>query len=1111
MVTMVFVAALESSVLAGEILAPANGFATNHVASGASVTQDARVLIDSASCAYKLGTGTWTIPLSFLQPWVLNFGVLEGTFAFGMGASAGSYTAPTTLPASIADKALIWVDAADPVVSHIAAAGNAVSCWYDRREGADVSSPTYCRARSYTSYTSDLPTFVQLGGTTNAIYFGGLGSGQTMEFILPNGTRFNQYGHLTGVRHVFAVHMPSSTYGTLFGTFTSNPTPFRRGGSKPNTVNHFYWESDSTWAELVNGRTYLNGERIDGTLATVKSSLQLLEAERFHTVANVVGGLFAATSTAGCGGDYICEAIAFTNRLSDAERLVVTEYLMAKWLPDVSGRKISVSVADGASFAVDATAGSVDLRNTVFSGNGEISVTGTGAITFGNTSSVAFDGTLTLDGGKATLLSPAALAISGGGTLSVENTATGPEMSFSADASSKLVKTGKDLATIPSVPAGVTRVAVQGGTLAVREASQNQAEDIYAEVPIRNGGFEEYASKIDELAAGKGVLTYSAVTIADGGWQYAWNGSAYVVVMDWERWTGNDLDNTTKSAWNFNTHPPEGKCALVMRAVNADDAIARSQAFTLTAGTYELRVSLCGRQSTAYNGQIFRAKLIDGTANTEKARFGDVMFTDITGYTEFKLRTTVAVDGSYRFEFRSLGGRNGIIIADDVRLYKVTPTRANASTWRIPGGDFETDTFGMKTENLARFSVDHTHTNWTFTQSSTWTEGKRADIGITTICATNITAGHGTGVFFNNSRHPATGSMELCLAKSGCSATTTFTPPAGVWNLQGDIAQFGSYGVNPTVTATVTIGGETIDLGTIPAKTRLMKTFAWPASFAVDGTQEVTLTLTPADIGTATGSSSHGLLVDDLVLRSATGLNLFKDGSCEGYNGSWVLKAAVASEFGGNAGVCRVRPPSEAPAAFGTTVIDGKYMITIENLTAIYEDVYFPAAGRYRLSFYAHSRLNDKTGGYGPNPLRAWVAENGVTNVIGYADTYNSDWVQRVFDFNVSSPGTKRVAIQGCDNPENVKHIHEAHVDAISLRQIAPIANSTSLFPEKCRIAVAEGARLCVDFEGTNVIRSLRLGGVAQGGIVEVADHPDYLVGRGAFLVKPAGAVLSFK
>lgn len=253
-------------------------------------------------------------------------------------------------------------------------------------------------------------------------------------------------------------------------------------------------------------------------------------------------------------------------------------------------------------------------------------------------------------------------------------------------------------------------------------------------------------------------------------------------------------------------------------------------------------------------------------------------------------------------------------------------------------------------------------------------------------------------------------------------------------------------------------------------------------------------------------------MLDDLVLtklpESTLGTELSKCGDCDGTGDGSAIKAVKATDVGGESGTVRTRPPSESTAAFGTTVVKGKYFITVENLSVIYEDVALPSAGTYRYTFYVHSRLNDKTGTYRHNPLRFWVEkkDSGVTNVIGQVDCYNSDWVQRFFDFTVDEAGTYRLALQGCDNPTaESKHFHEAHVDAISVKQIVRgKRGEEATFDPDLKIRVAAGAKLKVDFSGTNHVNSIRLGGHSVRGVIDVADYPEFFEGTGVFETEPA-------
>jgi hypothetical protein len=768
-----------------------------------------------------------------------------------------------------------------------------------------------------------------------------------------------------------------------------------------------------------------------------------------------------------------------------------------------------VEVGEGAVFDVAGADGDNALEDLVLTGAGLVELSGSGNHDFFNPDDSVFDGKLSLGGCGATLRSPAAIMLESGGTLNVENLADGPAVTFENSDGFVLKKTGNDSVKLSSIPEDVTRLKVEAGALAIAPAAPAEnLTDKYTQIPIIDGGFESALAAIENMDEGKGVLYAADMSKSDDcRWTYTWNGAATCYIVDWHRWTGKDLGDTVKTQWNFTMPPPEGNCSLMIRAGGNVDghAVALSKdSYRLDAGLYEIRFFLSGRQDETYLGQIFSARLIDSSTKETKANFGDVMFTDIQGFKEFRLRAELAESGSYKFDLRSHGGRLGIILIDDLRLYKVAPSFANARKWKIPGGDFESATLPLG-KHIKRFCTDYTIDGWTFAQSGDWTAGKTPDVGITTLCATNTTVDHGSGVYYNDSRRPAPGSMELCFRNKDASATATFTPPAGRWIVQADIAQFGSYGTNPKLSATVKIGESVVALGTIGAKTRLMKTFSWPASFEVDGTQEVSLTITSSGIANYYNSSGHGLLVDDVVLAGATDLDIMIDGDCESYSSS--LLSHSAAEFGGNSGICRSRKPTSAPEAFGTTAIKGDYIRTLENLSALYQDVFFPFAGRYRLSFYVHSRLNNKAN-YGPNPVRVWIAENGKTNEIGRVDTYNSEWVQRVFDFDIDAPGVKRLALQGCDNPENATHIHEAHVDAISLHQIPAPAKPLTQLPENLKISVAEGASLAVGFSGTNTVRGLKLGNREFRGIVKVSDHPDYLQGEGTFNVVPNGAAV---
>ena len=84
-------------------------------------------------------------------------------------------------------------------------------------------------------------------------------------------------------------------------------------------------------------------------------------------------------------------------------------------------------------------------------------------------------------------------------------------------------------------------------------------------------------------------------------------------------------------------------------------------------------------------------------------------------------------------------------------------------------------------------------------------------------------------------------------------------------------------------------------------------------------------------------------------------------------------------------------------------------------------------------------------------------------------------------------------------------------MDSSSIRQAHGERDVAAPFGRETCIDVAEGARLETDFSGTNVIRRMKLGGVAVGGVVDVSDHPEYLSGTGVFRIVPHGRMMVFR
>ena len=1106
---------------AGEIVAPAYGFATNYVADGQTDVQAARVLVADGGVVYKQGGGQWTIPLAYLtQPWMASFGVMDGTLSFGLGSAAGSYTAPTTLPASITDKALIWVAADDD--AKVIREGNAVSAWYDHRE-SDISSPQYVRASTRAVGTAVDPTYVTLDGDVKAVYFGKLASGTTMEFLGLGGTRYDSHTSVQkAVKQVFAVICVSNSYGNVFGAYgASTLSPFRMGNdtSAADSIgsNGFYFYSSSSGNQvyinerMMNGRAYLNGNRIDPTVKRVEKGLQLLEAEvRTLTGSTVVSGFFASSEKKGCGGDYLCEAIAFTNRLTEVERLVVEEYLMAKWLPQKGKHLKSVQLADETVYSANVPSGESAETQLALSGRGVAEKTGDGDLVLRNSSDadgVEWD----VKGGSLTLGAFAPIKVSAGKSVTVDNLEAGPKVTIASGDADALEKSGSDMLTINGMPSGAKRIRVAGGTLAVRAPRTDSlpSESTY-EVPIPNGGFEDYKEVIAEKRE-DAARNESLGNMKGYGW-IPWQGLAYV--FDYTGWTtGGGAIGNTRSAFNVSSCPPEGDCALFIRSTaSSGDSIVRSAEFELEGGDYALAFKMCGRESASYIGGKLKVSIVGISPSTVRKDY-NIRYTYYDGYLEYRMPFSNLAAGSYQIAFQ-LTKQSEVVIIDDVHLYKIPSDPLASAKWKIPGGDFESTNVPMGAVSRT-FSTANTLDGWTFMQPDGWSYGLPA-VGVTTLSMTNAANAAARGFLYNNSREPESGSMQLCLCGNNAMAETSITPPAGTYRLEGFISRFGSYGYHPNLTASIVRQDTTVVvLGTLTPVNKMMKRVGWPITFTVDGNETVTLRLTVSGTMNRVDHFATGILLDDIKLVTATDLELFKDGDCEDATSGSALKSIASSAFGCENGLVRFRTDSESPADFGSEMVDGHVMVAIGNRSYLYEDVTLPFSGRYRLSFYTKSRLRNKTGSYGENPLDVFVNIGDATNKLGRIDTHNSGWTQRVFDFNVPSGGVYRVAFQGVNDVATTSTgsymEKEAHIDSISLKQVHETRDLTPPFDPKAGIVVAEGARLETDFAGTNTIRGLRLGDVRCAGFVRAADYPEYLSGTGTFKIVPRGATVSFR
>ena len=1092
---------------AAELTVLPEQFVTNCVADGASATQAGRLEIASEGRLYKTGGGTWTIPERNVdQSNPLAIRVTNGKVAFAAGT--GETPAARTISDGVKAKLLFWGDASDADATHFVGATSNdtgavyVDTWYDVRE-TDTSAPTRMYVTADRRHTTLSPQKVTTNGY-EALWFGGYSSGRIYNWRNPNGSLRN--ANNSQVMHVFAVNGVLASFGTIFGSTNGSASSYVATWSDINTVakslsSPYWWNSE--WCDTHNGRTWVNGERIDGHATPVKHGFHLLETALGRYDVGFVNSFFSTSTTKDrSGGDYLCEVLAFTNRLTEVERLEVQNYLMRKWFGP--GRPCKdVTLAPGTEVVVDASAGDTADLQILPHGPGTFVKTGSFSYTQATTPPADFTGTMRIDAGAVRMLAALPVHVEAGDRVTATRVPAGPSLTVAHDAGNgNLVKDGKESATITGVPSGVKSLTVEAGELTIRAPGTNDvlAAGDPVEIFVENAGFEDHAP--NEIVGGVVNVGYGA----KHGWNFS--GSQSCFIYDHTLWTTGVVvngtrmaDAATKSAWDCaNVPPPEGTRALMMRGGNSK---AWTELALAQPGVYELEVKARPRNHNTWYMKGVRIDLTDA-ASSVVSEFGcvrqmDPIYSSVkTPFETYRLRAHVASAGTFRLQFSTTNVYG--IVFDDLHLRRLPDARL---AWPLPGGTFENAPMLQGSlDKVTVFTNSNAAEGWTFTQPDGWTDTKPA-VGLTTY---NMKGRYrDRGGYYNDSRgRGAGGNIELLFRRYGSTAVTTFTPPAGTWWLQAKLGRFNAKA--GTLDATVATGGETIRLGAIVPKGRMMGVCQWPTNFTADGTSAVTLTLTQ----TGNTGTEAGVWADDFELVEAftpdAETELVKDGGFE-LSSNWTsIPTTNGSSWIG-------RTYKEAHWAFGYDPSGGSKFCSIHRFGGVMQDVTLPHPGRYRMSYRSKGRINwaDFNGGtYRPFPTRAYLVKDGVTNVLGRSSHQSTNYVQNVFDFTAKKAGVYTLAIQGLWSSAYPSGA-EAHIDDVSLRALPGTFDRSPPFDKDMRISVAEGAFLRLDFEGTNRVNRVRLGGQGTVGIIDAASYPEFVCGDGALEALAHGTLLLFR
>ena len=998
--------------------------------------------------------------------------------------------ADTTLTDSaILDKLQLWVAADD--AAHLVTVDGKLR-WFDKRE-TSTATPTRIYAESAGANNPIVATVATNNQSRTAMDFGDRNSGRYMAWKKPNGTTvpIDDYN----IRHVFAVYsMHGTFFGNIFGSVDSTPSAFVYAQASGDTTELPFFINDDSRSIIWNGRAWFDGRRFDGyherpSFALYRHGFHLLEVEPTPWKGGFANALFYRNTSnpAGNGGGYLCEALTFTNALTEAERALVEDYLMNRW--SLGTRDKLVHVADGETQTIDASSGDVAEDRLRFAGSGTIRKTGSGTFAYASQTLHDFQGALEIAAGSVNLVTPLPFAASAGDRLTA-TAGAGRIVTRTADAGAgTIVKDGAGELTLAEVPADVTQLDVRAGTLTVRRKPANVGCDLGSPilVAIPNASFEEIADDAN--------LINGVKKLGSAGF-HGWRGNDNPRMFHWPTWKdtkSSEAQNQKGSAFLSSVAPSDGDCALYFLSAGW----AETDVTIPSAGVYELSLDVYGRNLESVLCNSCAVSLLDADGNTV-AEFGKARYMDFGQTGEKALSAEVLTAGSYRLRFDSQIG----IAIDNLRLSKVAEIDPGA--FPIPHGDFEETTL-LSGANAKVITNENACVGWTLALDSGTLNATQPEVALTTRLmhqkqSRQYVAYNGGGAYYNDSRAPRGGYVELLFRNAGAYATTeTFTAHAGTNYLRCAAAYIN--GSPATIEATVTVGGQMFSLGTLAPDNKLMRDRFFPVPLALDAPAAVTLTLRCTEGGS--NDFSTGTVIDDLALvpfaDEAIGDNLVTNGDFE----------ATAAPYGWSVANGWVnRTYSEAYGALGTDPSGGSQFLSLHGAgTFAVQDVAFPAAGRYRLRFRYRNR---NSSGFDPKPVTAWLAKDGVTNVLCRVGGFGNDakytaHVDEIADFDIPAAGTYRLGLSAVS-------AGHAFIDDVEVRRISDrFDDSAPVCASDLEISVAQGAHVVLDFRGVQKVESLRLGGHYVSGLIGANTFPEYLSGSGVLDVPARATVILMK
>ena len=1131
-----FVAACCLMGAAADDLAVDNFVRESIVATNGDVTAGSIFTAPNAVAIEKTGTDALTVAVNAIQTREpVPVRVLEGTLNIVPGTDPG-----LEQPACL-QRAALWLDAtqSDTLVPPDGATGNEVARWYDVREtfaDGQWSTNYYCAAAKISFVTNEVSPGVwekvirypvkktALTNGMDYVDFNGRTSGSWMRLL---GKGRGDLSALNNIHHMFYSGCISNAWGFVLGA-NSGQTVFWH---PQNTVGGLSGlGSNSTHPGVFTGMTLWNGAVVEPYSKTPSAGPYFQEWHAGH-ILGTFGNFFndrniwSDQNGYRCGGDALGEVVVFTNRLSAAERMAVGEYLLRKWTRtarkptlDVSAAtNVLISVASGVPYvhmgagAIQAAAGAEVVYSPKEPQRGTFRVGSGRARAFAGELPFAFE--------------PGDALTVGQNTYAVLSVSNAPTAALAADGAATLSLSATSSVRVASLPAEMKRLSARGLGEVVLSAPRADGApkaggDIFATMP--NADMEAWQSSNKESSRSTlGTLHNWTLSSHTAG------SLLFLNVPNCRAGSGHwVLDSTVKSNFRYEDYPFQGN---VVMAIKQGNVVENTVTFPQS-GDYELTFLSAGRMTdvradnTYAGGQVKMSLVRNGITNEIGTAMGYVE--NATRHQRFRVYGVEA--GTYTFVLNhDVGTGDAHTILDDFRFRLITDPETETVV-RPPNGNFERAniTFNSRTA----FSTTHTVADWTFATSGQ----TAADVNV-------LTRGMTSAAPYLDSAS-AWGGIQLALY--GASAAITSSPfalPPGTWRLRcrmggmfySDSRKWNGKGTNRQrkLQAWLVVDGVETSLGTTggyydPAV--VTATFDAPVTLATATNAQLVV----RQIGTESSASVPCAIIDDLeFVRVDAGCGTVLYEPFDSADG-WTLRnirdgstqTSKSNVVVGNP--CRTVPNIDPvnPYAYGRTYGVNKTALEFCQCGTAVKQVAFPEAGTYRLSFSSRSRVwiyATPSMIYSGNQVAFFLVDaNNATNEFYRSPSIcSTNFVFRSALFNVPAAGTYTFGIKGLNGwpLEDGSHLRVGYsatdVTAFIDQVLIEKADETLApdIPETLALEVADGARLRLDFAGTNRIDRLRLNGVSVAGFID-ASHPSGLVsGIGCLEVRPKGTVIMFR